>query len=186
LLRVAGFSRLKHLLLLTESRNGGEERKEKLVEEVTGYVNEWLSPDSLIGSDHIRMFEAIFIRAIEEYILGMPHKIQNPKGRVVALGAKGKNAKRILPMLKDSLLEPSVLMDGATNGGEIVFDLELQEYDLTTLTNTDTVLVIPTKRIVVEEIKQGLRNVMVQQIVSYENIVKFTFSEYLTSKSANE
>ena len=114
-----------------------------------------------------------FFAALENNILGiLPEKNEVPTGRVIAWGALGKNARSLLPNLIGTFLEPTEFWDAEGD------DKYIKKPDSSSLTEQDTVLILPSRMEAVSTIcaalaGSGCRIIPFDDINFYVNALKF-------------
>jgi len=93
-----------------------------------------------------------------------PPVINTSFKRIIAWGASGKNAKRLLPLLKGTFLEPCELWD-ITGCNRYV-----KKPDIASLTTDDIILILPSDYNAVTEINKSLSGKK-SHIIQYESII---------------
>ena len=79
----------------------------------------------------------LFVAIIDNIFHITPKKVNANHGRVIAWGVLGKRANRLLPLLKDTDLDPTELWDIAADG------VSVKKPNINELTAEDTILVLP-------------------------------------------
>ena len=139
LFAIADYSRVKKQLTF---KNAYLSRKNKeiiaLRKTLVEMVNRYFSPSPMLAGLPPKDV-LILIQAVEDCILGVKSNIkqQRVKRRVIAWGVLGRRGRRLLPLLKGSMLAPDELWDIAGNGAEV------KKPDPGSLTPDDLVLVMP-------------------------------------------
>jgi hypothetical protein len=115
----------------------------------------------------------IFFTAINDYFLEQkPEQEYSPTGQIIAWGALGQRGKTILPMLKGTVLEPTVLWDAQGDG------INVTKPDPDSLTPEDMVLILPvppiTDEICSALVKTGCAVVNTEELMRYAASVHFS------------
>ncbi len=120
-----------------------------LASQTVALINKLYDTDITIGSTSFDNwgYDTIF-RAIEHQYLKKPKTFK----RIIGYGALGKNAWYILPQLVGSQYCPTELWDKSGDG----YRVKLPDFE--SLTVDDLVLIFPTKKEVVSELNEKLKN----------------------------
>jgi glycosyltransferase involved in cell wall biosynthesis len=175
LIDVAAFSRLKHLDIC-KNLPLSEPHKSRLKTELVEFCrNKWsANADLLEGYSYDEM--AYLIPALEGLLIGktLEAKAAKPVGRVIACGAKGKNARTMLPFLCRSQFAPILLWDeAAPDDGTEIYGIPLRTPDFNNLIETDTLLILPSKRNAVDDIQQKIDGKAIFQKLYHGDIVRY-------------
>jgi len=152
--RLCVIAELKHHALVVKIALSSKYKSEDLFDSVDilqETVWKYFAPHNLINSNRVFLFPQLYCDALEDNLCGsLPIDVDIPTGRVIAWGVLGKNADRLLPHLDGTPLEPNELWDVRCNGNTIKYP------DVSSLTEQDVVLLLPSKENVLKEIKKTL------------------------------
>jgi glycosyltransferase involved in cell wall biosynthesis len=178
LIDIAAFSRLKHLVAY-QNLPFGEFHKNRLKTEFVEFCkNKWNICEDLLKEYNCDETAYLF-SALAHLLIGktLEVKTAKPPGRVIACGAKGKNAQALLPSLCRSQFVPTVLWDETVSEeGTEIHGIPLNLPDFKNLTETDTLLILPSKGDAVDEMRRKIAGKDIFQILYYSDIAR-----YLTS-----
>jgi glycosyltransferase involved in cell wall biosynthesis len=123
-----------HTIQINDNKN-----KTVLAKLYLEFINEYFRPlnDSVVINNETVLKDTwSFHRAVENNVLGVRPKT-NPGGRIIAWGAMGKRAGKLLPVFVGTLLEPDELWDAAGDG------IKIKKPDTGSLSANDMVIVFP-------------------------------------------
>jgi len=164
--RLCALSDLNHTMLIAKCSlylGTSKEINEICVRLIT-ILNKSYVSHNIINESYAYSFPKYFINAIDDCVEDTVHiKDIERTGRIIAWGALGKSASKLLPHLIGTSLEPDELWDVKCNGNDIL------EPDISKLTKNDLVLVLPQHADVVSEINAMLSSTNCL-IMRYEQI----------------
>ncbi|MDR1688882.1 MAG: glycosyltransferase family 2 protein [Clostridiales bacterium] len=147
LLGIASFQRLVSLYGVCRAKPDGKRSSNLIFDELLSFINNWLGICPKITIEQIGEDEYSFIEALVfAFVKGLIPQCRK-QGRIIGYGALGKSAAKMLPKLKGTLWEPSVLWDKDGGGGGVALP------NIAELTENDIVFVFPAAQEVVDEIK---------------------------------
>ena len=117
---------------------GGEEKKAQITEEIVVFLNSTMWLCKPLKANEIVGKETVVLECAERYFMKEKHQPQfRPDGRIIGYGALGKIASRLLPILKDTIIEPTELWDKNADG------IVAQKPKFDSLNKDDVLLVFP-------------------------------------------
>ncbi len=171
---ISDFSYYKQLIRFDNAQDAGYEKAlPELIKKYTDMVNIHFTPApniTDIGPKNVYYF----IKAVEDNILGVNDAEApiRPPGRLIAWGALGARARRLLPRLEGTLMEPCELWDAAGDGEAV------KNPDPASLVPEDTVIVLPANEVACEiraELSAaGCTVISPEYIMKYYSYLKFT------------
>jgi hypothetical protein len=174
--RICAISEIEHCILVVRHTlfydfgvNNLIESLDILIEKVSLYYTSANAFNKSLAYIH----PLLFCIALKANILGtVPDVFKFDTERIIVWGVLGKNARKILPFLSGTPLEPTELWDSAAKG-EIV-----RKPDVSTLTERDVIIVLPSLYNAVTEIKALIGNrccciITFEQIFTYVCALKF-------------
>ena len=136
--KMSEFSRLMQLIEFVSYEMYSSIVLEGFSRQLVKMVNDCLPADQEVTIEHSVTISLLFCTAITDNVFDVQAKCYHlPKGRVIAWGAMGRQAKVVLPVLEGTPLEPTELWDIAGDGTVV------KKPDVDSLTENDLVLVVP-------------------------------------------
>ena len=168
---LCAMSELNHTILILRDalRLGTSQDVTEVMDRLLRKVRLYFTPSTAI---EMRLAYAFllpwqFSAALENNILGtLPVKNEVPPGRVIAWGALGKNARSLFPDLIGTSLEPTEFWDTEGDGKYI------KKPDVSSLTEQDTVLILPSRMKAVSAICTALEGSGCR-VIPYDDIRVF-------------
>jgi glycosyltransferase involved in cell wall biosynthesis len=150
LLSIARLAYYKELFSFLPSVDDGDKYKFKVAQGFSDTINELFEfvpkiiPEKIVEVNFLPLYKALVRNILGEALTHCP------SSRVIAYGALGKIAEKIIPQLIGTEWEPTELWDKNGDG------INVKKPDLETLTENDTILVFPKIHSVVKEISKKL------------------------------
>lgn len=155
--RLIGFTLLRMHMMSLASIPNAESYRDTLGSHMSRWVDSFLTPSPRLGAE--RIWQAggpALAQAMDECIHGpcpVSKAFMDNQRRVIAYGALGQSAKKRLPLLKGSPMEPDILWDiGAGDGKCGGAPVSLP--DFSTLSEKDIMLVFPRDPNVLSHVRQ--------------------------------
>lgn len=120
----------------------------------------------------------IFFRSITNTILGIKPQFPHIAGRIIAFGSLGEAAKKLLPLLKGTPLQPDIFCDRAAGSETVVYDgAPIVKQDKVILCCDDVLLCTPKSSIAYAEAQELAANYGAK-VFSWNKIVDYLADWY--------
>ncbi|MDR1688878.1 MAG: glycosyltransferase [Clostridiales bacterium] len=178
-------------LLSFDDIRSDNEVAEKLDKERQEAAKNMLFPYKQFLSEHEKGVMHYFVNNAKEALANKPNKFRKPVGRVIGCGAKGQDAKKLLPFLKGTCFEPCMLWDRRVTGNdEKLFGISFEKQNFKEVLDTDTLIVFPEKANIQDEFRAELLNINSFQVLFSQDMhdlkIYLAFDSMLEGGNLNE
>jgi glycosyltransferase involved in cell wall biosynthesis len=177
---LARIARLQQLLKQTSKYiEEHDKNKNKWAKEAEGLIRNHFKLEQDFNGEAIASECDLFFDAFVRWVLDEPRKKIDPpcdRGRVIACGVLGRQAKRLLPVLLHTELAPTELWDASAGFGTRFENRTVLKPDYEKLTERDTMLILPTDKAVAQEIRDRLARTDIGQCLCNDDITAYLSS----------
>ena len=164
----------------------GKKYEQSLATETSLVLNEMFSlkhkieQEYIIKTGYTFLHELVCYRILENELYQKVEKLFKNAKRIIGYGALGKRAQKDLPLIKDTIYEPTVLWDAAADDcHDFLYDIKIEKPNFDSLLKEDIVLIFPRVQSIIDEISMQLSKTKVGAIYYPDDLQElFTLVEY--------